>query len=296
VKPPPFSYHAPKSVEETLSLLASLENVRILAGGQSLLPMLNMRFSLPDHVIDINRIADLSGISIAGDTIRIGAMTRQRDLEFSPVIAEHLPLMAEAMTYVGHRQTRNRGTIGGSLCHLDPAAELPCVAAAYDAEIEVMSSAGVRKIAFADFPLGYLMPALEAEELVSSIHVPIWSGDSGAAFVEFARRHGDFAIVSAAALLQLDEAGRISRSSLALGGVGSAPLRMAEVEAFLIGKEADAEVLKQAGDLCSEIAVEDDPYTPAPYRRHLCGVQARKALALAWQRALEAKAKRKSTS
>jgi len=296
VKPPPFTYHAPESVEETLALLSSLENARILAGGQSLLPMLNMRFSLPDHVIDINRIADLAGISIASETIRIGAMTRQRDLEFSPVIAEHLPLMAEAMTYVGHRQTRNRGTIGGSLCHLDPAAELPCVAAAYDAHVEVMSSAGVRTVAFADFPLGYLMPALEPDELVSAIHFPVWSGHSGAAFVEFARRHGDFAIVSAAALLQLDEAGRISRASLALGGVGSAPLRMAEIEDFLLGKEAEGEVLLQVGDFCSEIAIEDDPYTPASYRRHLCSVQVRKALALAWQRAVEAKAKRKSTS
>ncbi len=130
MKPPPFSYHAPASVKEAVSLLGSLENARVLAGGQSLLPMLNMRFATPDHIIDINRIPELSGVNVRVDDVAIGAMTRQRELEFSADIREHLPLMHEALQFVGHRQTRNRGTIGGSICHLDPAAELPCVAAA----------------------------------------------------------------------------------------------------------------------------------------------------------------------
>ena len=169
MKPPPFSYHAPSSVSEAVSLLASLENARVLAGGQSLLPMLNMRFATPDHVIDINPIPELSGISVRDSDIVIGAMTRQREIEFSNEIKEHLPLMHEALQFVGHRQTRNRGTIGGSLCHLDPAAELPCVCAAYDATVEVVSDAGVREIPFAEFPLGYLTPSIEPAEMVRAI-------------------------------------------------------------------------------------------------------------------------------
>jgi aerobic carbon-monoxide dehydrogenase medium subunit len=285
MKPPPFSYHAPASVKEAVSLLASLENARVLAGGQSLLPMLNMRFATPDHIIDINRIPDLTGISVRDDEVVIGAMTRQRELEFSADIRERLPLMHEALQLVGHRQTRNRGTIGGSLCHLDPAAELPCVAAAYDAIVEVVSEAGVREVPFPEFPLGYLTPALEPGEMVRAIRFPLWPKNAGAAFVEFARRHGDFAVVSVAALVLLDAGGKVARASLTLGGVGSGPLRMPEVEGALTGQALTPEAIKAASEACSALEIEDDPYTPAHYRRHLCRTLAARALETAASRA-----------
>lgn len=285
MKPPPFSYHAPSSVQEAVSLLASLENARVLAGGQSLVPMLNMRFATPDHVIDINRIPELAGVSVRQGEIVIGAMTRQRELEFSDAIREHLPLMHEALQYVGHRQTRNRGTIGGSLCHLDPAAELPTISAAYDAVVEIVSDAGAREIPFAEFPLGYLTPSLEPGEMVRAIRFPLWPKEAGSAFVEFARRHGDFAIVSVAALLLFGADGKVERASLTLGGVGTGPLRMHDVEGALVGEMLTADAIKAASLACGAIEVEDDPYTPAHYRRHLCRTLAARALETAAMRA-----------
>lgn len=285
MKPPPFSYHAPASVNEAVALLSSLENARVLAGGQSLMPMLNMRFATPDHVIDINRIPELSGIVVHGDHVEIGAMTRQRDLEYSDAIRTHLPLMFEALQFVGHRQTRNRGTIGGSLCHLDPAAELPCIAAAYDAIVDVVSDGAERSVPFDEFPLGYLTPSLEPHEMVRAIRFPLWPAGAGAAFVEFARRHGDFAIVSAAALLSLDADGKIARASLTLGGVGSGPMRMRDIEAELTGAAPTEAAIKAAAEACGAIEIEDDPYTPAHYRRRLCRKLAQRALETALSRA-----------
>ncbi len=285
MKPPRFSYHDPESLPEALALLSSLDNVRPLAGGQSLMPMLNMRFVFPDHVVDLNRVRELAGIVLDGDALSVGAMTRQRDLEFSDLVAKHCPLMAGALTLVGHRQTRNRGTIGGSLCHLDPAAELPCVAAAMDATLEIASTRGTREIAFADFPAGYMTPALEPDELLTRVRLPLWPESHGAAFVEYARRHGDFAIVSAAALLTLDDAGRIARVSLALGGVGVAPLRMSDIETTLAGQKASAGALRDAAEACRTIEAADDVHAPASYRRHLATVMARRALERALERA-----------
>src|SRR6476661_3864597 len=161
MKPPPFSYHDPRTVAEVVGLLDRLENAKALAGGQSLMPMLNMRFVLPDHVIDLNGVAELAGVRIADGRIDIGAMTRQRDIEFSEEAAQACPILIDALHHVGHRQTRNRGTVGGSICHLDPAAELPTVACALDATIEAIGPNGRREIAFEDFPLGYMTPSLE---------------------------------------------------------------------------------------------------------------------------------------
>jgi len=153
MKPPPFSYHDPRTVGDVVGLLNSLENARVLAGGQSLMPMLNMRFVLPDHVIDLNKVEGLSYIRLTGATLEIGAMTRQREIEFSNVIRRRCPLMYDAIRQVGHRQTRNRGTLGGSLCHLDPSAELVSCAAALDATVTVAGPAGSREIEFANFPV-----------------------------------------------------------------------------------------------------------------------------------------------
>src|ERR1700739_2600332 len=159
MKPPPFSYHDPRTVEEAVGLLARLDNAKLLAGGQSLMPMLNMRFVLPDHVIDLNRVEGLGFIREAPGALEIGAMTRQRDIEFSDVVRQRCPLMYDAIRHVGHRQTRNRGTLGGSLCHLDPSAELVSIAAALDAVVSVAGPAGTREIKFDSFPAGYMSPA-----------------------------------------------------------------------------------------------------------------------------------------
>src|ERR1700736_2917322 len=198
MKPPLFSYHDPRTTADVVGLLTSLDNAKLLAGGQSLMPMLNMRFVLPDHVIDLNRVEGLSFIREIDGVLEIGGMTRQRDLEFSDVVQARCPLMAQAIGLVGHRQTRNRGTLGGSLCHLDPSAELVAVAAALDATVTVAGPRGRREIAFAAFPLAFMTPAIEPNELLTAVRFPIWPKGHGHAFIEFARRHGDFAIVSAA--------------------------------------------------------------------------------------------------
>src|ERR1700694_4538615 len=188
MKPPPFRYHDPRTVTEAVALLGSLENAKLLAGGQSLMPMLNFRFVQPDHIIDLNLVEGLSYIREVEGALEVVGMTRQRDLEFSDPVRARWPIMHEALLQVGHRQTRNRGTIGGSLCHLDPAAELVSVAAAHDATVVVAGPKGSREIAFADFPAGYLTPSIELNEIVTALRIPLWASGHKAAFVEFARR------------------------------------------------------------------------------------------------------------
>ncbi|NKB21174.1 MAG: xanthine dehydrogenase family protein subunit M [Alphaproteobacteria bacterium] len=285
MKPPPFSYHDPSSVGEVISLLGSLENPKLLAGGQSLMPMLNMRYVMPDHVIDLNKVDGLSYINDEGGAISIGGMTRQRDLEYSDVIKAKCPLMHDALLQVGHRQTRNRGTIGGSLSHLDPAAELPAVCAAHDAVIVVQGPNGERDIPFADFPVAYMTPATEMDELLIGVKIQAWAEGHGYAFVEFARRHGDFAITSAAALLEVGSDGGITRASLTVGGVGAAPVRMNEIEQALIGQFGDEEKLRELCEACREIDALGDVYASSEYRQHLATVLSRRALVKAYDRA-----------
>jgi carbon-monoxide dehydrogenase medium subunit len=284
MKPPPFRYYDPRTLDEAVGLVSSLENAKALAGGQSLMPMLNMRFVLPDHVIDLNRVEGLSYIWEAGDALEMGAMTRQRDIEFSEVVKARCPLMRDAILNVGHRQTRNRGTLGGSLCHLDPSAELVVVAAALDATVTIAAKSGERQVPFAEFPLAYMTPAVGLDELLAKVRFPLWGKGHGHAFVEFARRHGDFAIVSAAALLEEDGAGKIRRASLTLGGVGPAPLRMMEIEKSLIGQTASAALFREAGESCRAIDAMGDVHAPTEYRQQLATVLARRALETAHAR------------
>jgi carbon-monoxide dehydrogenase medium subunit len=286
MKPPAFRYHAPETIEQVVDLLASLENNRLLAGGQSLMPMLNMRYVLPDHIIDLNRIAGLGSISLADSELRIGAMTRQRDIEFSDEIARRCPIMTEAIQYVGHRQTRNRGTIGGSLCHLDPSAELVTLCTLHDATVSVRGSRGTRDIPFTEFPVGYMMSAVQPDECLTSIRIPLWPPNHGYGFVEFARRHGDFAIVSAAALLELDPSASIRRAAIALGGVGYAPRRMSEIEIALVGNKATTELWAEAAKACGGIEALDDVHASSSYRRRLAVAMTRRALQAAGERAL----------
>jgi carbon-monoxide dehydrogenase medium subunit len=285
MKPPPFSYHDPKTVSEVVGLLSTLENAKLLAGGQSLMPMLNFRYVQPDHIIDLNRVEGLSYIRETADGMETGAMTRQRDLEFSELVARRFPLMHEAIQSIGHRQTRNRGTIGGSLCHLDPSAELVSCAMTLDATVVVAGPDGQREIKFKDFPVAYLTSAVEPTELLTAIRFPAWPGGHGYAFVEFARRHGDFAIVSAAVLLLTDAAGKITRCAVTLGGMGVGPIRASELEQELIGQAPSVDALRQACESCRKFEALDDVHAPASYRQHLATVMSRRALEKAYERA-----------
>ncbi len=278
MKPPPFRYHDPEAVADVIELLGRLENSKLLAGGQSLMPMLNMRYVLPDHVIDLNRVEELSYLREAGNALEIGAMTRQRDIEFSELVRDRCPLMHEAILQVGHRQTRNRGTLGGSLCQLDPAAELAAVAAALEATVTIAGPKGRRELPFSEFPAGYMTPALAPDELLAGVRFPLWAKGHGHAFVEFSRRHGDFAVVSAAALIELDKAGKIARASVTIGGAGPAPVRAKETEQALVGNVASEKLFRDACESCRKIDAVGDVHAPASYRQHLAGVLARRAL------------------
>jgi len=284
MKPPPFCYHDPRTVADAVGLLGRLENAKLLAGGQSLMPMLNMRFVLPEHVIDLNRVEVLSYIRERDGGIEIGAMTRQRDLEFSDVVQVRCPLMHEAIRQVGHRQTRNRGTLGGSLCHLDPSAELVSVAAALDASVQVTGRNGERSIDFADFPVAYMTPALEPDELLTGVRFPCWPKGHGYAFVEFARRHGDFAIVSAAALIEEDNAGKVTRASVTLGGMGPAPVRASALEEAIVGHVPEENSLRKMCEVLRTLDAIEDIHAPASYRQQLATVLSRRALLKAHER------------
>ena len=284
MKPPPFSYHDPRTVADAVGLLASLENAKLLAGGQSLMPMLNMRYVLPDHVIDLNRVDGLNYVRERDGGIEIGAMTRQREIEFSDIVRARCPLMHEAIRQVGHRQTRNRGTLGGSLCHLDPSAELVSMAAALDAKITLAGKNGSRTIDFSAFPVAYMTPALEPDEMLIGATFPCWPAGHGHAFVEFSRRHGDFAIVSAAVLIEEDKNGKVTRASITLGGMGPAPVRATEVERALIGEVVEEKRMREICETLRKLDAVDDIHAPASYRQQLATVLPRRALLKAHER------------
>ena len=284
MKPPPFRYHDPTGLDEALDLVATLDNAKLLAGGQSLMPMLNLRLAFPDDVVDLNRIESLAHVSESGNGISIGAMTRQRELERSDLIGRACPLLPEALAQVGHRQTRNRGTIGGSLCHLDPSAELPVVAAALDATIRVSRRGGSRSLPMSEFPAFYMTPAIEPDEIVTAIAFEPWPAGHGCAFVEFARRLGDFAVAGVAVLLDVSDDEVIRRASIALGGVGEGPIRCPEAEAALVGMTARDDRFDEAARICGEIEAMEDVHASSAYRRHLARVLTRRALTRACER------------
>lgn len=277
MKPAPFTYHRPASLAQALGLLAEQPNARILAGGQSLMALLNLRLANPDNLIDIGRIPDLAYIVEEDGAVVIGAMTRQREIERSALIRDRLPLLAQAIGHVGHQQTRNWGTIGGSLCHLDPTAEIPAVAMAYDATLTLQSVRGTRTMEMKHFPLGMMTPNIVADEMLISIRFPTWPKKHGAGFSEFARRHGDFAIAAAAALVALDRSGRIARASLTLSGVAVAPLRLTTAEHALNGSETGPAVMQTIADAVAAVEVMDDPFYPSWYRKRVAAVVIRRA-------------------
>jgi len=280
-----FDYHRPATLDEAAGLAASLEDAKILAGGQSLVPMMNMRFVQPAHVIDINRVDELTRLEAANGSIRIGAMVRQSALMQSQLVARELPVMADALAHVGHFQTRNRGTIGGSLCHLDPAAELAAVAALYDARVTVRRGADSRVVPFAEWPLAYMTPSIAPDEIATGITFSPWPEKSGHAFVEFSRRHGDFAIVAVGALVQLDRGAAVARAALAVAGADQVVRRLPDVEAALVGQKAEPETFAEAARLAATMETMDDAHVSAAYRRRLVAVLAERALAAAAARA-----------
>jgi carbon-monoxide dehydrogenase medium subunit len=285
MKPAPFDYHAPRQIAEAADLLATLQNAKILAGGQSLVPMMNFRYVVADHLVDLGGVEDLHGILAADGKLRIGAMTRQRELEQSPDVAKHCPLMIEALRYVGHRQTRNRGTIGGSLAHADPAAELPAVCAAYDAVVHLASVRGLRAVPFREFAIGFMATALAPDEMIAAIDFPIWREAHGYGFHEFARRHGDFALAGAAALLGVGADGIVQQASLALCGVAPSPTRVEAAEVRLLGQKLDATLIRSAAAAAWLVEPVSDIHASGDYRRHLAQVLSMRALTDAARRA-----------
>jgi aerobic carbon-monoxide dehydrogenase medium subunit len=279
MKPAPFDYHAPRQLKEATELLARLPNAKILAGGQSLVPMMNFRYVIVDHLVDLGGIDDLRYITVGDEHLRIGAMTRQRELEVSPEIALHCPLMAEALRQVGHRQTRNRGTIGGSLAHADPAAELPAVCAAYDAVVHLASVRGVRQVPFREFGTGFMATVLAPDEMIAAVDLPLWLQGSGYGFHEFARRQGDFALAGAAALLDVDAAGIVRRAALAAFGVAQQPVRLGAAEAALSGKPLNDASIRTAAAAAGTIEPISDVHASSEYRRHLAQVLIARSLA-----------------
>lgn len=285
MKPAPFVYHDPRSLAAALRLLASVENAKLLAGGQSLAPMLNFRYLVPDHVIDLNRVEELAGIRVEGRRITVGAMTRQRALERDERLAKLCPVVREALAEVGHFQTRNRGTLGGSLAHLDPAAELPGVLALYDAQLEISSARAKRTARIGEWSRGYMTPDLEPDEILTAVSWEAWEGRHGHAFLELARRRGDFAVVGVGCLLALDSRDAIARAAIALVGVAYGPVRASSVEQLLVGRTMDDATLEAAAAETRRIEAKSDLFASGAYRRRVAGALTARALTLAFERA-----------
>lgn len=278
MKPAPFEYHAPSSLDEAVALISSLDNAKVIAGGQSLVAMMNFRYAMPDHLIDLGHIAGLSGLHFEAQGLRIGSMTRQRELEFSAPLASEVPLFKAALAHVGHRQTRNRGTLGGSLAHADPAAELPTACLALDAEIEIVGANGTRLVPMREFANGFMTTALGYDEILVAVHIRPWREGHGYSFQEYARRHGDFAVAGAAVLLDASPDGIIERASVALCGVADRPIRRDEAEGALVGQVLDDRVIARVASLAGDVEATGDIHGDATYRRHLARVLTTRAL------------------
>jgi carbon-monoxide dehydrogenase medium subunit len=285
MKPGRFAYHAPRELDEALAMLHEYgDESKVLAGGQSLMPVLNFRLAQIEHLVDINRLdADLTEVSWAADTVSIPALVRQRHVERSAEVAAVLPVLTEALSQVAHPQIRNRGTICGSLAHADPAAELPSVMSVLDATFTVASARGTRTIPVEDFFEFHLTTALEPDELLLRVRINLPGPGTYSVFREFATRRGDFALAGVATLCQLDDSGAVRVARLAAAGVGPTPQRLTEVEDMLVGQRLDEQTLA-AADAMARAAVDPsgDIHASANYRKRLTGVLVKRALAEVW--------------
>jgi len=273
VKPAPFEYHAPERVEEVLDLLAAHgDEAKPLAGGQSLVPMLALRLTRFPHLVDLNRVAALAGVTRDDGPLVIGAMTRQADVEGDGAVAAAAPLLARATPLIGHFQIRNRGTVGGSIAHADPAAEYPAVALALDAEVEIAAKGGTRRLAARDLFVGTWTTALEPDELLVSMRLPVWGDGSGFAVEEVARREGDFALAGVACAVRVDGGGRVERAGLGLFGVGPTPVRAEAAEASLVGEPTDGVDPTEVGRLATNgLDPPSDVHASGAYRIRVTG-------------------------
>jgi aerobic carbon-monoxide dehydrogenase medium subunit len=287
VKMPRFEYHSPDTIDEVLALLAEHgDEAKVLAGGQSLVPLLAMRLARPTQVIDINRVESLAAVDERGDQIAFGATVRERTAERSALVRAQLPLLAEALPFIGHAAIRTRGTIGGTVAHADASGEIPCVVAALDGEVLVRSANGERTIAAPDFFQGHFTTSLADDECVVEVRLPVSDPAAGFAFQEIARRHGDFALVGVAAMLSLDAAGLISDARISLMGVADVPLRARSAEAALVGAAPTEDTFTAAAHTATaDLRPATDVHGSAAYRTHLAAVTVRRTLTTASARA-----------
>jgi aerobic carbon-monoxide dehydrogenase medium subunit len=279
MKLPQFDYEAPETVSEAVGLLAEhLDEASVLAGGQSLIPLLALRLAQPALLIDINGVADLSGVSVTDGWVAIGATTREYVAEESGTIADAVPLLAAALPLIGHEAIRSRGTVGGSLAHADPAAELPAVARALDAEFVVRGPLGERVVPAAEWFEGYLTTSRQPDELLTEVRFPAAGQGTGVSFQEVARRHGDFAMVGLAASVTLSD-GAISDARLAFAGVSDVPARATGAEELLVGQRPSAELLDEAARRAAgDIDPPSDLHGSAEYRKKVAAVLVRRGL------------------
>ncbi|PGS48471.1 xanthine dehydrogenase family protein subunit M [Bacillus sp. AFS041924] len=287
MKPAAFNYLRPTDLEEALGYLSEYgEDAKILSGGQSLIPVLNMRLSTPNYLIDVSKISDLNYIRQNDGYIAIGALTKHIEIEESTLIKEHIPLLAEAIRYVGHTQIRNRGTIGGSIAHGDPSAELPCVLTALRGEIVITSLEGEVILTPEEFFLTFLLTSLQADQLIKEVRFPVIKKSSGTSFEEVSRRYGDFAIAEVATVVDVNEEGKFTNAQIAVGGVNPVPTVLGEVEEFLIGKQPSNDVFEKVHEITMEsVEPESDLHGTAEYRRELAGTLVVRALKKAFNRA-----------
>ncbi|MEM7117212.1 MAG: xanthine dehydrogenase family protein subunit M [Chloroflexota bacterium] len=290
MKPAPFAYVAPESLTAVLHSLAEHgDEAKLLAGGQSLIPAMNFRLARPSVLVDVNRLDDLAFIRANGN-LKIGAMTRQHQLETNPLIAQHDPLLHEMMPHIAHPQIRNRGTMGGSLAHADPAAELPVYAVARQARLRVRSVSSDRWVAADDFFQGLFATALAPEEMVTEVAIPMLPARTGTAFVEMARRHGDYALAGVAVIVTLDASGMCEAARIVCLNVGEVPMVAHQAASTLVGERPSADVIQAAAETAAahEIDPAGDVHASAAYKRHLIKVLTRRALGVAIDRAKRA--------
>ena len=280
MKPAPFTYAAPSTIDEAIALLSEHgDTVKLLAGGQSLMPMMNLRLARPQYIVDLNRIPALDYVMERDGTLTVGALTRQRSLERSPTVRQDYPLVYEATTLMGHMAIRNRGTVGGSIAHADPAAELPAVLLAHGGSVQIEGPRGTRQIAAIDLFRAYLTTALEPDEILTEVRFPRYPAGTGWCFMEESRRHGDFAMVGVAVLLTLDTARQCTHVAVVLCGVGGVPHKVAAAPALLLGHTVnDARLRDVAQAAASEIEPESDLHASTEFRRHLSAVLTQRAL------------------
>ncbi|MEU7057546.1 xanthine dehydrogenase family protein subunit M [Streptomyces sp. NPDC046197] len=289
MKPPPFTYHACRTIDEAVGILDSdPDGSKVLAGGQSLVPVLNLRLAAPDNLVDINSIEGLDYIRVQPDHMAIGAGTRQFAVERSDQLHSVLPVVREALSHVGHSQIRNRGTVVGSICHADPAAEMPAVFLTVGGEVSARSASGTRTIASDDFFESYLTTALEPNEIVTEVKFDVPSGRTGWYFEEVTRRHGDFAILGVVALVSL-EGDTVSRARITIFGGAATPLRMTAVEQLITGVKAsdiDGDLLERAvSEASAAVRPTDDIHASADYRRYVAGLLTKRAITRSLERA-----------